>query len=346
MAKQRTEDAPPAALWKDTFSDLMNLLLCFFVLLFAMSTVDSQKFEEIAASLSSSFSVLPQGGSALSKEGILVSSGASQLNDLSTFYNNMGLNNDGNMSQDIQNAYDEQGLREQGCDYVPLPITREEGIANQWHVTRSAEMDSSTGLSITVSCNDIDGALQFVSDLLEPEIIKLRFWGKEGDDYCVDENGLFYLTEEQEKRWMTSEEKRKHFCFYSYFPRVEGRLSDGINAFSLEYQTTEFFKNQPEDIQECFSAYGVTNYVDMIGNNESPGAWYPMYSYTTSLSSNSPAGQIRDQMEAVKHKWLPQVIMAEDFETAWEQYMEAYDSCNPEIYYRMLQLEVEKRVKG
>ena len=48
MAKQRTEDAPPAALWKDTFSDLMNLLLCFFVLMFAMSTVDSQKFEEIA----------------------------------------------------------------------------------------------------------------------------------------------------------------------------------------------------------------------------------------------------------------------------------------------------------
>lgn len=246
----------------------------------------------------------------------------------------------------IQIAYDEQGLREQGCDYVPLPITREEGIANQWHVTRSAELDSSTGLSITVSCEDIDGALQFVSDLLEPEIIKLRFWGKEGDDYCVDENGLFYLTEEQEKRWMTSEEKRKHFCFYSYFPRVEGKLPDGINAFSLEYQTTEFFKNQPEDIQECFSAYGVTNYVDMIGNNESPGAWYPMYSYTTSLSSNSPAGQIRDQMEAVKHKWLPQVIMAEDFETAWEQYMEAYDSCNPEIYYQMLQLEVEKRVKG
>lgn len=107
MAKQRTENVPPAALWKDTFSDLMNLLLCFFVLMFAMSNIDSQKFEEIAASLSSSFSVLPQGGSALSKEGILVSSGASQLNELSNYYNNMGLNNDGNMSQDVQNAYEE-----------------------------------------------------------------------------------------------------------------------------------------------------------------------------------------------------------------------------------------------
>ena len=106
MAKQRTENVPPAALWKDTFSDLMNLLLCFFVLMFAMSNIDSQKFEEIAASLSSSFSVLPQGGSALSKEGILVSSGASQLNELSNYYNNMGLNNDGDMSQDVQNAYE------------------------------------------------------------------------------------------------------------------------------------------------------------------------------------------------------------------------------------------------
>ena len=39
MAKQRTENVPPAALWKDTFSDLMNLLLCFFVLMFAMSNI-------------------------------------------------------------------------------------------------------------------------------------------------------------------------------------------------------------------------------------------------------------------------------------------------------------------
>ena len=115
MAKRRAEDTPPAALWKDTFSDLMNLLLCFFVLLFSMSTVDSQKFEEIAASLSSSFSVLPSGGSALSKEGILVSSGASQLNDLSTYYNNMGLNTDADMS----GIWNHQGQRYQRNQRFP-----------------------------------------------------------------------------------------------------------------------------------------------------------------------------------------------------------------------------------
>ncbi|MDO5403572.1 MAG: flagellar motor protein MotB [Eubacteriales bacterium] len=108
MAKRR-EEIPPAGspAWMATFSDLMNLLLCFFVLLFSMSTVDAQKFQEVAASLASSFSILPSGGSALSDEGILVSSGASQLNDLSDFYNNMGLNMDGEFNESINSAIEE-----------------------------------------------------------------------------------------------------------------------------------------------------------------------------------------------------------------------------------------------
>ena len=42
--KKREPEAKPAAGWITTFSDLMNLLLCFFVLLFSMSTVDAEKF--------------------------------------------------------------------------------------------------------------------------------------------------------------------------------------------------------------------------------------------------------------------------------------------------------------
>lgn len=243
-----------------------------------------------------------------------------------------------------QSAFEQNGLGKMGCNYVPLPITWEEGTQNQWHTTRSAELDSSTGLSITVSCKDVEGAMQFVSDLMEPEIIKLRFWGEEGIDYSVDENGMFYMSEEQGKRRGSHENAEKHFCTYSYFPRVEGKLPDGKNAFSMEYQSTEFFKNQPQDVQECFLAYGVTNYVEMLGNNEAPGAWYPMYSYTTALSSNSEAGQIRDRMDEIKHKWLPQVIMSDDFESAWNSYMEEYYACDPQTYYEILQAEVDRKV--
>ena len=105
MAKKKPEEAPAGSpAWMATFSDLMNLLLCFFVLLFSMSSVDAAKFEEIAASLSASFSIMPAGGSALSNEGMLVSSGASQLNSLSTYYNNTGLNTEGEATEEVESA--------------------------------------------------------------------------------------------------------------------------------------------------------------------------------------------------------------------------------------------------
>lgn len=116
MAKRRPEDTSPGSpMWMTTFSDLMNLLLCFFVLLFSMSTVDAEKFQQIAASLSATFSVLPGGGSTVREEGILVSSGASQLNALSAQYYNVGLNTEGDVSQEVEDAYEkvqQEGLAE------------------------------------------------------------------------------------------------------------------------------------------------------------------------------------------------------------------------------------------
>ena len=245
----------------------------------------------------------------------------------------------------VQPVYEENNLSAQGCNYVPLPITMETGTKNQWHTARSAEIDNSSGLSITVSCKDIEGALQFVNDLLEPEVEKLRFWGEEGIDYSVGEDGLFFMTEEQGKRRGEYELIQNHYCPYSYFPRLEGLLPDGINAFSMEYQSEEFLKNQPVDIQECFEAYGVTNYVEMLGSNEAPGEWYPMYSYTTTLPANTLEGQIKAQMDEVKHLWLPQIIMTQDYEAAWEEYMAAYKACSLEIYYTALQEELERRTQ-
>ena len=91
MAKKRREDAPAAGapLWVATFGDLMNLLLCFFVLLFSMSTVDAQKFEMMTASFSSTFSIF-SGGATSFQDGMLISNGVSQLNELDEYINSTG----------------------------------------------------------------------------------------------------------------------------------------------------------------------------------------------------------------------------------------------------------------
>lgn len=87
MAKKKQEEPPKGSpAWMATFSDLMNLLLCFFVLLFSMSTVDAEKFEMVVQSLQDSFSVLPSGGTSVG-EGELISSGTQMLEQFDMFLN-------------------------------------------------------------------------------------------------------------------------------------------------------------------------------------------------------------------------------------------------------------------
>lgn len=109
MAKKRkTEEAPQGSpAWMATFSDLMNLLLCFFVLLFSMSSVDSAKFDELAASFAKSFSIFSSGGASIG-EGQLISAGVKQLNNLGEFYSNFGVTTDSEEDEDSLEKYKEE----------------------------------------------------------------------------------------------------------------------------------------------------------------------------------------------------------------------------------------------
>ncbi len=92
MAKKKEEfKLPPGtpAPWMSTFSDMMTLLMCFFVLLFSMSEVDAAKFEEVAKSFQSTISIFQAGSKAVG-DGILVSNGVSQLNMLDEYINTSG----------------------------------------------------------------------------------------------------------------------------------------------------------------------------------------------------------------------------------------------------------------
>lgn len=90
MAK-RKEDTPPVGspAWMATFSDLMNLLLCFFVMLFAMSSIEESKLHEFVAAMNNTFSPFDGGASAIG-DGILTSNGVSQLNELDQYINSTG----------------------------------------------------------------------------------------------------------------------------------------------------------------------------------------------------------------------------------------------------------------
>lgn len=84
--KKKAEQEGISAGWINTFADLMNLLLCFFVLLFSMSTVDADKYEQLVTSMTERINIFDGGGAAVG-EGAFVSSGTDQLVSISEYFN-------------------------------------------------------------------------------------------------------------------------------------------------------------------------------------------------------------------------------------------------------------------
>lgn len=249
-----------------------------------------------------------------------------------------------NFAYSVEDAMKQTGLDEQGCQYVPLPITISRDVQNQWH-TAGDVLNVSSGLAITKDCSDVEKALQFVDDLLSPEIHNLRFWGVEGVDYNVGDDGLFYRTEEQRINITNSVYKVSHICNYSYFPQWLGISDDGINATMPSNQPYEFYDGLSDSLKECFDAYGVKTYVEMLGSNESPGDWFPLYTYSNTLTNKSAGGLAWTMMGEIKHEYLPQVVMASDFDSAWEAYMSAYYACHPEDFLQAMQTELDRRIQ-
>ncbi len=243
----------------------------------------------------------------------------------------------------VNDVFKQQGLDKQGCNYVPLGLTIDEGMENRWH-TYADTLNNSSGVAITTSCKDIDAAFQFLNDMLDQEIHDLRFWGVEGVDYNVDENGLYYRTEEQRARCADPSYQASHMCGYSYMPQWLGTSKDGKNAMQPNEQASEFFDDLAEPLLNCFKAYGADSYVDLIGSVvEENAPWFPMYSFSNAMDTTTPGGVAWTKMGEVKHEWLPRVVMDPDFEGTWEQYMEAYNAVNPQAFLDEMQAELERR---
>ena len=237
-----------------------------------------------------------------------------------------------------------QGLEEQGCNYVPFSLVMDESVTPNYNT--EAVMNPSNGVGISVSCEDPEGVMQFMNDLLEPEVRTLRGWGIEDVDYQVEEGGLFSRTEEQWANAADSAYKTSHICVYSYLPNYSGMMEDGINTSDPAEQPSEFVKSLPADVQECFEAYGAETYIDMTDPADAaPGPWFPMYSFSNVMTTATPGGTAWVKMGELKHEYLPKVIMSEDFDAAWDEYMEAYETANPQTFLDEMQTELDRRIE-
>ena len=155
MARRKEDPPKGSPAWMNTFADLMNLLLCFFVMLFSMSSVNEEKFEKVIASFQSTFSILPGGGASIG-EGELISSGISQLENFDSYNQQLSSQSDGQTEEekDITEAYEQQELEESEDMAQQL-----ENALSQYGIQDDVEVDFNAEY-VTLNMN---GALLFDS---------------------------------------------------------------------------------------------------------------------------------------------------------------------------------------
>jgi chemotaxis protein MotB len=156
VARKKVEDeVKPAEGWVATFSDLNNLLLCFFVLLFSMSSIDAQKLQAAAQSIQTSLGIFKGGETAIG-DGIMISNGVSQLNILDEYMSTAGKSAEGDTDpenidsqggsstsqteEEMQAAIDAQNLEENERKAEEIEeILQESGMADKVELSVTAD---------------------------------------------------------------------------------------------------------------------------------------------------------------------------------------------------------------
>lgn len=219
----------------------------------------------------------------------------------------------------------EQSLVQQGLDertWVPLGLTIDPNVESNYR--NKAAINAGGGLGISVSCEDVEGALQVINDLLSDEVMALRYWGEKDVDYKVAEDGSFYRTEEQRENNKNQDWVNENLCMYTYMPQFRGVLESlDNNAVIPAEQPKEFYDSLSAVDKNILDKYGYEKFTDFMPEPaEKNQPWFPIYSYANMLTAEEPAGIAKQKMEEVKKQWLPKVVMSgtSDFEATWNEY--------------------------
>lgn len=155
--RKQAEEGGIKSEWIATFADLMNLLLCFFVLLFALSTVDGVKFEKVSISMANSIGILKGGTNAVSDQE-LISAGVAQVSNLTQIFSSMSssINIDANSSDNT-----DQGTQgSTGAEGVTGSSDSSEGTEGETGAPNNNSEQSSGANSNT----EIEEALETIED--------------------------------------------------------------------------------------------------------------------------------------------------------------------------------------
>ncbi len=233
-----------------------------------------------------------------------------------------------------------QGLEQ--YTWVPFGITYDESI-EPWYRERPIP-NYNRGFGVSIDCENPEKYIEIAETLLSDEWQKIFTWGIEGEDYLVDEEGMFYRTEEQRSNaedvnWKLA---NKAEALYASLPKIQGLFDDG-NAADPNSQPKEYQETLKEIDKQILAGYGYNFYSEFLGEAPENRKDYP--AWQIALGDGTEAAMADTTISELQVKNLPPMILGpvEDFDAAWEEYLKKYDSVNIEAYLNTVNEGLEKR---
>jgi len=224
--------------------------------------------------------------------------------------------------------------------YVPLGLSYD-GKPVPYNRVRNAGIIGGNGMGISVKCKDVERALLFMDTLLQEDVHRLMYWGIEGEDYYVDANGRYRRTAEQKANFDNPDWRLANagLVIGDQFPKLEGRYSNG-NSTGAGTQPEERLENQFPYDKEFYQKYGFYTKSDFLPLMDHPG--YPeVWSIFSTMTEENVAKPIFNDITDLQNRYLPGVIMSDNYEAAWTEYAKRYES----VDYAALEDEIEKQIQ-
>lgn len=236
-----------------------------------------------------------------------------------------------------------QSLQSAGMDeytYVPLMPTYE-GV-EPWYADRDV-MNTNQGFGVSTSSEQPEKALKFLDMMLSEPWQKVLSWGIEGEDYEVDENGVFFRTDEQRTnaRDTTWRASNRLEALLEMLPKHQGQFSDG-NAYGPDDQPAEFFATLTDYDQAFMKEYDKKTWREFVNEPPENPKYYPAWNITLPDEAN----EVNQQLTDANVQNLPKIIAGEpsEFEANWQAYVDAIGKVDVKVYEDAVNAGIQDRL--
>lgn len=247
--------------------------------------------------------------------------------------------------QDVQNI-----LKDEQPDsmYVAFPVTFDGG-SDQYHAALS--LASGMGTSITTACEDPVAAIQFLDYIASSEAQRLIYWGEEGVDYTVTEEGRLIRTAETRAKSETNNFIQKEFggeYYFEYLPGMVGTYENG-NTVRPQAQPEEFFAIVTDVEKEVLAEYDVKTFYEMFTPAKA-GADRSVYQPLWSLRAEqgSDFDIVNTKIGKLREMYCSKMLSAADdaeFASLWAEYTAELSNIDLDVYVNFYQENIDLRVR-